>query len=470
VNGGTLISMAKPASDSGIDSEKGTYIYGGTVVALGSTMDYASSGDDAEGGQAAMNLRFSGYQSADEAIIVTDTEGNVVFAYDPDKDEVAGANVRTYSGAIVSAPGIETGKEYYVYIGGNVEGSETEGVYDVSTVTGFSEEARQQCYTGTDDLGGRFRFGGPQGGQRPEGGQGQMRPGGFGGQRPEGMEPPESFSGERPELPEGFDPAQGRPGSMGGENTDLSGANTVFAMEKKVNSFSGVSDWDPEAAQSAGRPQAPAEGQPQTPPEGGSPAETAAAELPFSDVSESDWFFADVSYAFANGLMDGTSADTFSPKKAATRAMIVTMLWRLEGEPGISAEEGQSFTDVAEGSYYEKAVAWAAANGIVDGYGDGTFRPGRDITREQLAAIMYRYAQYKGFDLTAEGELSSYEDSGEISAYAKEALSWANGSGLITGHDEKTLDPRGTTLRSQAAAVFHRFMEQNWSEDTVKTE
>ena len=131
------------AGYEGLDTELHLTVNGGTVVALGSTMDYASADSSASAGQAVMNLQFTSSQSADEAIILTDTDGKVVFAYDPDKDEVAGDNARWYRGAIVSAPGLQVGGSYYVYVGGDVTGTETEGVYDVATVTGFSSDAKQ---------------------------------------------------------------------------------------------------------------------------------------------------------------------------------------------------------------------------------------------------------------------------------------------------------------------------------------
>ena len=262
VNGGTVISAASPISDSGLDSDCGTYINGGTVLALGSTMDWAETDRTAAAeGQAAMNLQFSQRQNADEAIIVTDTQGKVVFAYDPDKDEVAGSMARYYQGAILSAPGITVGGEYRVYVGGDVDGEERAGVYDPERVSGFSAEARQQCCSGTGTFGG---FG--MGGMRPDGGRPDMQgaPDGQGMEPPpEGfdpgtMTPPEGFGSgdERPGTPpDGFGGRDGQtppggfePGTMtppegfGGTAPNGGSASTVFAMTGKVNGFSGVSD------------------------------------------------------------------------------------------------------------------------------------------------------------------------------------------------------------------------------------
>ncbi|MBQ6058823.1 MAG: carbohydrate-binding domain-containing protein [Clostridia bacterium] len=179
INGGTVISAANPGADSGLDSDCGSYINGGTVLALGSTMDWAEANDANDSGAVTMNLQFAESQSSTEAILVTDTDGKVVFAYDPDKDEVAGTLARSYRGAILSCAGLEVGKDYYVYVGGDVEGTETGGVYDPSTVTGFSEGAVQQCYAGTD-LGGRGRGGIRPGGADwipPEDGMNDFLPG-----------------------------------------------------------------------------------------------------------------------------------------------------------------------------------------------------------------------------------------------------------------------------------------------------
>ena len=179
INGGTVISMANPRSDSGLDSDMGSYINGGTVVALGSTMDWAESDSD----QVTMNLQFASSQDAGDAIVVCDESGNVVFAYDPSEDETASDKTRSYLGAVLSCPNFEVGQTYSVYVGGVVSGQETQGVYDVETVTGY-EGGTQQAYTGTDVQGGPGGFGGPGGGMGPggQGGPGDgMGPGGQGG-------------------------------------------------------------------------------------------------------------------------------------------------------------------------------------------------------------------------------------------------------------------------------------------------
>ena len=140
-----------------------------------------------------------------------------------------------------------------------------------------------------------------------------------------------------------------------------------------------------------------------------------------------------------------------------TRAMLVTVLYRLEGEPAVYGSN--AFSDVAEGLWYSDAVLWAARNGIVTGYTNGEFGVNDNITREQMAAILYRYAQYKGYDVTDRDDLSGYADAPAISAYAVEALSWANAEGLVNGRTADTLAPAGTATRAEVAAIFHRFVE-----------
>ena len=186
--------------------------------------------------------------------------------------------------------------------------------------------------------------------------------------------------------------------------------------------------------------------------------EKQSAGLPFTDVAETAWYRDAVAYAYDSGLMSGTSATQFSPNATTTRAMIVTMLYRLEGEPAVSA--ASAFTDVAGTAYYADAVAWANANGIVTGTSDTAFSPSDPITRQQMATILYRYAQYKSYDTTAGGmAIREYADYEEISAYAQTAMDWAVASGLITGTTDTTLTPDGSATRAQVATIFQRFQE-----------
>lgn len=224
INGGTVISSASPMADSGLDSDCGSFVNGGTVVALGSAMDWVEPDGTSPSAQPVLNLRLSGAQSADEAIVITKQDGTPVFAYDPDKDEVTGENQRSYSGAIISSPNLAVGSTYNIYIGGDVAGTEVSGVYQ--QIQGF-QGGTLQCFSG-NEVGG-FGGGRPGGMERPEGGQ-----------KPEGMEPPQGMG----QPPEGFAPGQigGFPGNMNGQGATCT-FETDFVLSQQVNAFSGVADY-----------------------------------------------------------------------------------------------------------------------------------------------------------------------------------------------------------------------------------
>ena len=276
INGGTVISSANPAADAGLDSDLGSYINGGTVIALGSTMDWAES----DSNQVTMNLQFAQYQTSGSAVVVTRQDGTVIFAYDPSEDEVLGENTRQYQGAVISSPNFQMGESYNVYLDGTVTGNDDGGMYDVTTVSAYSD-GTQMMYTGTDvgmfgpgGMGGNFGGGQRSDGEMPEGETmpadwqpsdgarphdfDSERPEGFDGEMPtmpEGETMPEGFEGrgdrgqkgdgEMPELPEGetlpadFDPSEmGQiPGTQGQSGTTDS---TLFYMSDKVNAFSGI--------------------------------------------------------------------------------------------------------------------------------------------------------------------------------------------------------------------------------------
>ena len=179
---------------------------------------------------------------------------------------------------------------------------------------------------------------------------------------------------------------------------------------------------------------------------------------PFTDVSEKDWFYSDVMFVYENGLMLGTSKTLFSPHGTATRGMMATILWRMEGSPVPKGKN--SFTDVEAEKWYADAITWTAENGIFAGYSKDKFGPDDPITREQLAAIFYRYADYKGYDLTVKGNLDKFKDADKITDYAKTAMQWAVGSGLMKGKSGNLLDPQGTATRAEIAAMLHRFIEK----------
>ena len=180
---------------------------------------------------------------------------------------------------------------------------------------------------------------------------------------------------------------------------------------------------------------------------------------PFTDVSEKDWFYGDVMFVYENGLMLGTSKTLFSPHGTATRGMMATILWRMEGSPVPKGKN--SFTDVEAGKWYADAITWTAENSIFAGYGKDKFGPDDPITREQLAAIFYRYVDYKGYDLTVKGNLDKFKDADKITDYAKTAMQWAVGSGLVKGKSGNLLDPQGTATRAEIAAMLHRFIEKH---------
>lgn len=187
-------------------------------------------------------------------------------------------------------------------------------------------------------------------------------------------------------------------------------------------------------------------------------AETPAA-LPFTDVKSGNWFYPAVQYAYAQGLMTGTSATTFAPNGTMNRAMIVTVLYRLEKSPAVTG--ASKFTDVPAGQWYSDAVAWAAANKIVNGYDETTFGPMNAVTREQMAAILFRYEQVKGLEnVTLEENLNRFPDQNKISAYAIPALQWAVGQKIINGNADGTLDPTGTATRAQVAQIFTNLLNK----------
>ena len=176
----------------------------------------------------------------------------------------------------------------------------------------------------------------------------------------------------------------------------------------------------------------------------------------FDDVDSSAWYADAVSYVAENGIMNGAGNGTFAPDTVMSRAMLVQVLYNLEGKPEAA---DCTFTDVAADAWYADAVAWAADSGIVTGVSDTTFAPDQMMTREQIATILYRYAAYKNYDVTASNDLSSYTDAGQIGSYAVEAMQWANGAGLITGSTATTLNPLGSATRAEVATILMRFLE-----------
>lgn len=184
--------------------------------------------------------------------------------------------------------------------------------------------------------------------------------------------------------------------------------------------------------------------------------EKAAADMLFVDVANNAWYADAVKYVYENGMMNGVSATEFAPNSTTTRGMIVTMLYRLEGEPNADAS---TFADVSADKWYADAVGWAAANGVVNGISTTTFAPDSPITREQMATILHRYAAWKNYDVSASQDLSAYSDASQISAYAQTAMQWSNAEGLITGNTATTLNPQGEATRAEVATILMRFCE-----------
>ena len=177
---------------------------------------------------------------------------------------------------------------------------------------------------------------------------------------------------------------------------------------------------------------------------------------PFSDVEESDWFYDGIRFAFENELMSGVGAGIFSPNSTLTRAMLVTILYRLEGAPKSMT---YAFSDVARNTWYTKSVDWAASSGIVNGIGNNMFAPENPVTREQITVIFYNYTKYKEMDLSAKRALSDYEDAQQISPWAATAFEWAVASELVGGRGDGTLDPKGNATRAETAAIIKRYVE-----------
>lgn len=177
----------------------------------------------------------------------------------------------------------------------------------------------------------------------------------------------------------------------------------------------------------------------------------------YYDLNTNAWYHEAIDFVLSEGLMNGTGGRYFSPSVATNRAMIVTILWRLEGQPYVASK--LSFKDVASGVWYTEAVRWAASEGIVEGYSETEFGPLDNITREQLATILYRYAQYKGEDVSTSGSLSSYNDAAKVSDWAYAAMRWACGNGIMNGKGNGVLDPQGSALRSEVAQVLMNYLK-----------
>ena len=189
------------------------------------------------------------------------------------------------------------------------------------------------------------------------------------------------------------------------------------------------------------------------------PVNSDNTKISFSDVKTNDWFYANVQYVVENNLMNGVAEDKFAPNDTLTRAMLVTVLYRNVGEPAVN--KSIPFADVDMGSWYANAVVWAKQNGIVNGVNETEFAPDANITREQIATIMFRYAQYKGMEAVTLEENLHFTDANEISEFAVSAMNWAVGTGLMNGKSATTINPKDNATRAEIAAILQRFIEAN---------
>lgn len=190
--------------------------------------------------------------------------------------------------------------------------------------------------------------------------------------------------------------------------------------------------------------------------------------LKFNDIHETDWFYEAVNYAVRNKLLQGTSKDEFAPNEIMTRAMLVTVIYRMENSPQASNNIG--FKDVPQESYYKDAVSWASTNNIITGYSNIEFAPNDVVTREQMVTILYNYAKYKSYKVDNATQESNFKDISDVSIYAKDAVNWAISNKYITGLENNMLMPKGSITRAQVAAILQRFCTDNEPEETPKTE
>ena len=235
--------------------------------------------------------------------------------------------------------------------------------------------------------------------------------------------------------------------------TDVNGVDLSISGGTYENNISDYLDgnlvWNPVTGE-VGTPSTPG---------GGTPTEPEEPTWPFTDVTEGDdWFYDAVAYVYENNIMAGTDETTFEPTMELDRAMAAQLFYNLEGKPAVTGDS--TFTDVTSGHWAVDAITWAAQNDIVAGIGGGLYDPDSNVTREQFAVMLYKYVRFKGYDLTATGDLTRFPDAGSISSWAETALSWANGNGLINGHENGTIDPKGSTIRAQAASIMANF-DQN---------
>lgn len=406
INGGTVIALASTKSmDSGLDSDMGTTINGGTVVGAGNMFDALETDSQ----QLYMFLQFT--QATDDLICITDTEGKPVFAY----DFPFSYSYISFSNALL------TEGTYHVYIGGDIDGEERDGLYtNISSYTGGT-----QMHHG----GAAANVGFPGGMGRPEG----MRP-------PEGMTPPEPPEGmqrpdemghpngtERPQRPDGMQFPEGmqRPDGMGGGPRGPHGMESSaetetydFVLTKENRSFTNVSA-------------------------------SEIKTMPFSDVAVNAWYFDAVSGAYTAGLIVGKTDTQFLPEDTVTGAELITMLYRAQG--------GKTETS-STGNWYDVPKAWGEGNAIIGG-GAWTFQPDTALTREQMMDMLCRFLTAQNVVLEDSADLSAFADGANVSVYAREAVQKLVAAGMITG-DESGLRPADTLTRAETAAILMRALDK----------
>ena len=397
-------------------------------------MDWAEEQQGIVGEQAAMNLQFASAQSADDAIVVTDTSGRIIFAYDPDKDEVAGSNARWYQGAILSAPSLKVGQTCNVYVGGDVQGIENSGIYDVSQEILKSDRAKQQCFSSV----GSFARPAPPPGPPPTDSE-------ISNPRSVETPPPMNFG----EPPMSFDTSVPPPPSPEMSALPNSNGDSNFVLKERVNGFKGVTDYDPitfsdvtegkhydSIMWAVGSKIATGETDGLFHPEllctrgqtvlylwraAGSPRNSGLSDIiqsepqvdvpinnrlpnieyatnPFTDVYEGDLYYHAVLWAVQNGITKGITETSFAPEQVVTRAQAQTFLYRWSGSP--RADGDNPFTDVFEGKYYYDAVRWSVENGITNGTTPTTFEPSGILTKAQILTFLYRYSKAGLLDFT----------------------------------------------------------------------
>ncbi len=177
----------------------------------------------------------------------------------------------------------------------------------------------------------------------------------------------------------------------------------------------------------------------------------------FSDVKENQWFCEAVKFVYEAGLMNGEGENSFNPNGNLNRAMLVTILYRLEQSPEVTTTS--KFTDVKAGLWYSEAVIWASENGIVNGYEDNTFKPMNNVSREEMAAMLMRYAKFKQIDVSATKDISGYQDAAQVAEWAKQNMAWSNSAGLIQGDEHNNLNPQGKATRAEAAMILMRLVK-----------